>query len=918
MKNIDIILSGDPVALEEYYRIYKTEPESLDLSWRYFFMGMELSRSNGHSNYEISSEDLEQNDCVEREARVVRMIEGYRSRGHLFTKTNPVRTRRKYESPLTLESFNISSDDENKVFKAGEVLGLKNPTLKQIVEHLEKTYCSSVAIEYRYLRDPSMIRWLERKMESTAATPSFNLKEKKRIFSSITRAVAFEKFLHTRFIGQKRFSVEGVESMIPALDMLVEKGAELGIREIVIGMAHRGRLNVLGNILGKPYHRIFYEFQGSGSEIQSGDVRYHLGFSADRETLSGKTVHLSLCSNPSHLEAVDSVVEGVCRARLDIRHENDENRIAPVLIHGDAAMAGQGVVYEVIQMSRLPGYRTGGTVHIVLNNQLGFTTNYLEGRSSTYCTDVGKTTLSPVFHVNGDDVEAVSFTMQLALEFRQKFHQDVFIDILGYRKHGHNESDEPRFTQPLLYDIIEKHPDTAKIYREQLLKEKSFTESEMDAVEQEFREKLEAELEQSKNPPDGPPNSYLKAEWKEMRLAGPEDFLESPITGVSADDLEKVSDALFHLPDGKPIFAKIRKLFETKHRQFHEKSTVDWSTAEGLAFGTLLLEGYPVRMSGQDSRRGTFSQRHSVLTLEQSEEVFIPLEHVSDDQARFQIYNSPLSEYGVLGYEFGYSMAHPMGLTVWEAQFGDFVNGAQTIIDEFITASEEKWQRMSGLVLMLPHGFEGQGPDHSSARMERFLELAVNGNIQVASPSTPAGLYHILRRQLHRPFRKPLILFTPKSLLRHPRCVSSVHDMTENTRFHEVLGEEDLNPDSVKKILICTGKIYYDLLLERERRKDQTTSIFRLEQLHPFPQNALQKLMEPFAGKPVVWVQEEPENMGALNYIRRVSGGMIEKAISRPPSASPATGYSKNHENEQKELMERAFHDSGENPGRKG
>lgn len=908
--NDPFLQNTTPAVFEEYYSIYKTDPESLDPSWRYFFMGLEAADGNGKGSNRTGSTELGQ---IDRERAVLRMIEGYRTRGHLFTKTNPVRERRHYESPLTPESFGLETEDLTRKFRAGQVVGLGEVTLGEIIAHLDRTYCSSVAIEYKYLRDPSMISWLEKRMETTSATPAYSVDEKKDIYSSITGAVQFERFLQNRFPGQKRFSVEGVESMVPALEKLVETGARHGIREVVLGMAHRGRLNVLANIMRKPASRIFYEFGGDEDTFHSGDVRYHLGYSVDRTTRSGRKVHISLSSNPSHLETVDGVVEGIARARLEIRYGNDENSIVPVLIHGDAAIAGQGIVYEVIQMSDLPSYRTGGTVHVILNNQIGFTTGYQEGRSSTYCTDVAKTTLSPVFHVNGDDVEAVAFVMELALEFRQTFHQDVFIDVLGYRKHGHNESDEPGYTQPILYSLIKKHPDAAKIYRERLIKEGSLTVSECEEIEKKYSDFLESEYENSKQKPEGPPNSYLMGEWSGLRFARDEDFVVSPPTGIHRSVFDHVVNTVFTIPEEIPVFPKIRKIFEKQKEDITRENRVNWSGGEALAFGSLLMDRVSIRMSGQDSRRGTFSQRHAVLTLEDSREIYTPLEHLAENQGTLQIHNSILSEYGVLAFEAGYAMSNPGGLTIWEAQFGDFVNGAQILIDEFLAASEEKWQRMSGLVLMLPHGFEGQGPDHSSGRPERFLSLAARNNFQIVNLTTPANLFHVLRRQLYRPFRKPLIIFTPKSLLRHPLCVSPMEDFLGAARFHELIDDLDVDLASVDRVLVCSGKVYYDLLEEKQKRKDQKIAILRAEQLYPFPEKTLRTILLKFSdGLKPVWVQEEPINMGSWSFLKLYYGDIFsEVPVARSASASPATGYLKKHAKEQEELVERAFDRTG-------
>ncbi|MFA5419843.1 MAG: 2-oxoglutarate dehydrogenase E1 component, partial [Bacteroidales bacterium] len=700
------------------------------------------------------------------------------------------------------------------------------------------------------------------------------------------------------FPGQKRFSLEGAESLIPALDAVMEKGTELGIKEFIIGMPHRGRLNVLTNILRKPYRAIFSEFEGVeyDDEALLGDVKYHLGFTIRRKSSQGKEVKLTLAPNPSHLEAVDPVVEGITRAKIDEIYQGDHNQIAPILIHGDASIAGQGVVYEVLQMQDLKGYTTGGTIHLVINNQIGFTTDYLDARSSTYCTDVAKITLSPVFHVNGDDPEALVFSIQTAMEFRNKFHKDVFIDILCYRKYGHNEGDEPRFTQPVLYRAIETHPDPYEIYKKELIAQKVTTEDECHLEETRFNQKLEANLIEASSHQTTTIDSFLSETWKDIRRAVDNDFLKSPDTAITKKEVELITKQITLLPKGKKFFRKTVRLQEQRRKMVIDDGTLDWAMGELLAYGSLVNKGIAVRLSGQDVERGTFSHRHAVLSIEDSDEKYVPLNHISDKQAKFEVYNSNLSEYGVLGFEYGYALASPNTLTIWEAQFGDFANTAQVIFDQFISSAEDKWNVMNDLVVLLPHGYEGQGPEHSSARMERYLTLAAENNIQIANCTTPANFFHLLRRQLFRPFRKPLIVFTPKSLLRHPGCVSNVKDFTTGG-FKEVIDDEKADPKKVIKVVYCNGKLYYDLLAEREKLKNDQIALVRVEQIYPFPTQQVKAVAERYPlSKTFIWAQEEPANMGAWNFIHDLFGLNIPlKLVARPASGSPATGSGKFH-----------------------
>lgn len=910
MDKFSFLGNASVVQVDELYKQFIKDPASVDESWRTFFTGFEFARKN----FNLESSDKSESripDIFQKEFNVINLINGYRNRGHLFTLTNPVRERRKYTPTLELKNFNLDESDLNTIFQAGTVIGIGPSTLKVIVEHLEQTYCASIGAEYKYIRNPEVVSWLEERMESCRNTPSFSIDKKRRILSKLNEAVAFENFLHTKFVGQKRFSLEGCETLIPALDAVIESGAGLGIKEFVIGMAHRGRLSVLANILGKSYEEIFEEFEGleNADTEQAGDVKYHLGFSSDVETVSGKKIHLSVAPNPSHLEAVDPVVQGIVRSKIDNTKNGTEDMIAPILIHGDAAIAAQGVVYEVIQMSLLRAYRTGGTIHLVTNNQIGFTTNYTDGRSSTYCTDVAKVTLSPVFHVNADDVEALVYTIELAMEFRQKFHRDVFIDILGYRKYGHNEGDEPRFTQPLLYKAIAEHPNTREIYNDKL-KAQGQVETELaKELEKSFKALLQKSLDTARQRKNKHSADSLEGSWKGLRRANEKDFHTSPQTAVDVKTLNEIGERISNLPEEKNFFSKSKRLFEERLKSV-KAGRVDWAMAELMAYGTLLNEGFPIRFSGQDVERGTFSHRHAVVRVEDSEETYTPLNHINDKQAIFQIYNSHLSEYAVLGFEYGYALTSPNSLLIWEAQFGDFMNGAQIIIDQYLSSAEDKWNRMNGLVMLLPHGYEGQGAEHSSARLERFLDLCGELNMQVVNCTTPANFFHVLRRQMHRSFRKPLIVFTPKSLLRHPRCVSSFKDLSVEG-FKEVIDDSTAIAEQVTRVVFCSGKIYYELLEQKEKDQANDIALIRLEQLYPLPSEQLGAIKNKYK-KAIewIWVQEEPENMGAWSYLLRRSKDIRFKLISRPESASTATGSHKAHEREQRELIERVFEKS--------
>lgn len=900
MDKFSYLGNADTSSIEDLFQQYSKDNSSVDESWQKFFEGFEFARKNYAESTEIPQN-------VKKEFDVINLINGYRTRGHLFTHTNPVRERRKYTPTLDIENFGLAQNDLDTVFQAGAQIGIGPAKLKDIVAHLEQTYCQSIGAEYMYIRIPKINQWLQEKMESSKNTPTFAAHEKLMILHKLNQAVSFENFLHTKFVGQKRFSLEGAEAAIPALDAICEKGSDMGIEDFIIGMAHRGRLNILTNILDKKYEDVFSEFEGYLSEdsLFDGDVKYHMGYSCDKISNNGKPFHVSLTPNPSHLEAVDPVVEGIARAKIDNFHNGDNSKVCPILIHGDAALAGQGIVYEVIQMSQLDGYKTGGTIHLVINNQVGFTTNYLDGRSSTYCTDVAKVVLSPVFHVNGDDVEALVFTVQLAVEFRQKFQRDVFIDVLCYRKHGHNEGDEPRFTQPMLYKAIAAHPNPREIYVKQLISRGDIDADFAKETEFHFKELLQEKLDDAKKTGQTKITSYLKSQWTGLKIAAPNAFDESPDTSVDKKLFVDIAKKTTSLPSEKKFFNKTLKLFVDRAAMI-TNDNYDWAMGELMAYATLMNEGNDVRFSGQDVERGTFSHRHAVIKVEDSEEEYTPLNNI-DTKGKLSIYNSSLSEYGVLGFEFGYALTAPHTLTIWEAQFGDFFNGAQIIIDQFITSAEFKWRRMNGLVMLLPHGYEGMGPEHSSARMERFLQQCAENNMQVVNCSTPANQFHVLRRQIKRDFRRPLICFTPKKLLRYPTCVSSLKDFTTGG-FQEVIDDVTANVKSVKKIAFCTGKIFYDLIEAKQKENNDDLAIVRLEQLYPLPKKQLMEIISKYKNaSEYLWVQEEPENMGAWAHMLRSFRDVNLKYIGRHETASPATGYGKLHTLQQQNIINKLF-----------
>ncbi len=893
-------------AIEELYKKYKEAPESVDESFRYFFQGFDLATSN----FPIESGTKNAGEYNSpNELKVLRLINGYRRRGHLFTKTNPVRSRRSYTPTLAIENFGLTEKDLDVEFEAGIEVGLGKATLRDIISLLEETYCESIGVEYRYMTKPEKIKWLQEKMESSRNVEKLSVESKLHILDLLIEASGFEDYLHKRFVGQKRFSLEGSESIIPALNALISRGGEFNINDIVVGMAHRGRLNVLTNVMKKPYSHVFREFnaQNYENEIFYGDVKYHLGFSNEIKH-EGRSVSVNLTPNPSHLEAVGPVVQGIARAKLENEHNLNYDEVLPIVIHGDAAIAGQGVVYETIQFSKLNGYKTGGTIHIIINNQIGFTTNYLQARSSTYCTDIAKVTQSPVFHVNGDDVEGMVYVAKLALEFRQKYNIDVFIDLLSYRKYGHNEGDEPRFTQPELYDIIAKHKNPRDIYAEKLISEGVITSAEFEKRVNNFHEILEKSYKESLKSNKLNIQPFLSDKYKNIQLPTSKDFVEVAKTTISRDKFLELAKRITSLPNDRQFFNKTIRLFAQRAAMIEENS-FDWAMGELMAYASLADEKIPVRLSGQDSERGTFSHRHAeIITEDDGTDKYFPLKNLGEEQSPVRIYNSMLSEYGILGFEYGYSLAFPNGLTIWEAQFGDFFNVGQVIVDQYISSAQEKWGLKSGLVLYLPHGYEGQGAEHSSGRMERFLILCGNYNMQIVNCTTPANLFHALRRQMHRNIRLPLIVFTPKSLLRHPHCVSTIEDFTEG-RFHEVIDDIEIDkPEVIKKILLCSGKIYYELLAERKERGADQIAIIRVEQLYPFPKKHLADILKKYPKQAeLVWVQEEPLNMGASFFVKHQMDNLNLRIISRSESGVTAEGLTAIHKINQAKIIEQAF-----------
>ncbi|MEN2281857.1 2-oxoglutarate dehydrogenase E1 component [Algoriphagus sp. SE2] len=927
MDKFSFIANAHISYIDELYASFRSDPSSIDPSWKEFFEGFDFALTNydvdgNGAETALSGKPAPKNGALAtpgtimdmeqlpKEIKVRALIHAHRSRAHLRSKTNPVRERRDRKALIDPEYFGLGPEDMNTEFQAGNEIGIGKAKLSTIIDALKKIYEGPMGFEYLYIRDPEMLDWFKTKVEKEALAFNPSVDEKKRILFKLNQAVVFENFLHTKYLGQKRFSLEGGESSIAFLDAVINTSANLGVKEVMIGMAHRGRLNVLANIMGKTYEQIFSEFEGTAKPdltMGDGDVKYHMGYSSDIITPEDKKVHLKLAPNPSHLEAVNPVVEGFIRAKIDTEHKGDKTKALPILIHGDAAVAGQGIVYEVTQMADLKGYNTGGTIHFVINNQVGFTTDFDDARSSIYCTDVAKIIDAPVIHVNGDNAEAVVFAAKLAAEFRQKFSKDIFVDMVCYRRHGHNESDEPKFTQPELYNLISKHPNPREIYVKKLTERGDIDAKIASQMDEEFRQLLQDRLNMVKEKPLPYQATKFEQEWGNLRRSKPEDFDKSPETGVDEATIKVVADALTTIPKGFKPIKQIEAQMKQRKDMFFKSKELNWAAAELLAYGSLLTEGKQVRITGQDCQRGTFSHRHAVIHDATTNQPYNSLLEMKERKGLFQIYNSLLSEYAVLGFEYGYGMANPNSLTIWEAQFGDFANGAQTMIDQFISSGESKWQRMNGLVMLLPHGYEGQGPEHSNARPERFLQLSAEYNMVVANITEPSNFFHLLRRQLAWEFRKPCVVMSPKSLLRHPKVISPISEFTSGS-FKEVILDSSVDPKKVKRVILCSGKIFYDLDEAREKEKVEDVAIVRIEQIHPLPKKQIFDLLSKYKGAEVVWVQEEPENMGYWNYILRLLHKELPMdIIARKSSASPATGYNKVHVEEQKAIIAKAI-----------
>lgn len=906
MDKYSYISNAEVGYLDELYQNYKKDPGSVDISWQKFFEGYEFQSTRFEKTNGLTGATDTQSI---KETQVRNLIFQYRTFGHLKANTNPVRERRNHNVDLSHTGVGLADADLDTEFDVAAEISMPRTTLRKIIERLQQIYVGPIGFEYNSIRDDDVRKWFFEKTEKEWVTYAPSVDEKKAILSKLTDAVVFENFLHTKFLGQKRFSLEGGENTIPALYKIINKAAEYGVQEVVIGMAHRGRLNVLSNILGKTYEQIFTEFEGNVSPdltMGDGDVKYHLGYSSQHTSYTGKKIYVKLTPNPSHLEAVNPLVVGYTRGQIDDEYKEDLTKAMAILIHGDAAVAGQGIVYEVTQMSGLPGYNTGGTIHYVINNQVGFTTDFDDARTSIYCTDVAKIIDAPVLHVNGDDAEAVNFCARIAVEYRQKFGKDIFIDMLCYRRHGHNESDEPKFTQPKLYNLIAKHPNPREVYVKRLVERGEVDAALVDEMEAKFRAQLQDRLNEVKQKPLPYKPQKIEEEWSKLRRAKAEDFDSSPETGIKQATLDKVGNALITIPEGFKPLKQIEKLLKDRKQAFFQDKILGWAEAELLAYGSLLAEGVPVRMSGQDVKRGTFSHRHAYFFDANTNEPYCGLDHIDKDQRTLHIYNSLLSEFGVLGFEYGYSMSSPSALVLWEAQFGDFVNGAQVMIDQFISSAESKWQRQNGMVMLLPHGYEGQGPEHSSCRPERFLQLCAEYNMIVANPTTPANLFHLLRRQVTWDFRKPCVVFSPKSLLRHPLVVSPMKDFVKGA-FKEIIDDDNVTAKDAKRLVICSGKVYYDLFDAQQKKKLKDVAIIRIEQLHPFPEKQIAAILKKYKGATVVFAQEEPSNMGPLSYIQRMMPDQKIEFVSRKASASPATGFKKVHDSEQQKIVGQAL-----------
>ena len=897
--------------IADLYDKYLQNPDIVEPSWRSFFQGYDLANEN-FSLTDDSEASVEIPQSVRKEFLVVDLINGYRTRGHLFTKTNPVRDRRKYTPTLDIENFGLSKSDLDSTFNAGEIVGIGPKKLSEIIGHLERTYCDSIGVEYMYMRNPEKLTWWKDRLIVNDNHPNYTQDAKKYILSKLNQAVTFESFLQTKYVGQKRFSLEGGEALIPGISVALRNAAEIyGVEECVLGMAHRGRLNTLVNIFKKPVRDLFSEFEGKDFEDTNidGDVKYHLGLTLSKTFRNGKQIKMNLVPNPSHLETVAAVAEGIARAKIDRKYNGDESKILPIIVHGDAAIAGQGIAYEVTQMAKLNGYKTGGTIHIVVNNQIGFTTNYLDARSSTYCTDVAKVTLSPVLHVNADDTEAVCHAMEMALDFRMKFKTDVFIDLLGYRKYGHNEGDEPRFTQPKLYKAISKHKNVKDLYAAQLLEENTINSEYLQKVTTDFKELLETEFNESKKVKTSKVKEFMQSTWKGFERQQLTSMLQTENTSYPVDKLKNIAKIVSTVPENVHFVRKAERILQGRSKMVFDTNTLDWGMAENLAYGSLLEEGFNVRISGQDVERGTFSHRHAILRDEVSEERINLLNNNPNNSGKMTIYNSLLSEYGVLGFDYGYAMANPNTLTIWEAQFGDFSNGAQIMFDQYISAAEDKWKMQNGIVVLLPHGYEGQGSEHSSARIERYLQLCAEDNMTVANCTTPANFYHLLRRQMKRNYRKPLIVFTPKSLLRHPKAVNSIEDLATG-EFQEVI-DDSLNPSKVTKLVFCMGKFYYDLLAEREILEREDVALVRIEQLFPLHLEKIQRVIDRYpAVKKYIWAQEEPRNMGAWSFMLERLELVKLNVRSRKYYAVPAAGSSTRFKKRHKAVIDSVFNDA--------
>ncbi len=934
--------------IEELYAQYITNPQGLTEEWKEFFKGLKdnkeliINTVNGPSwspkkkkkfkkinGEKINDQSVDNIDIsgikenAKNSIRVSTLTRAYRIRGHMIANLDPLSLLKREEHPeLKPETYGLNKKDENKKIFLDGTLGLETSNIKEIIKSLRKIYCGNIGYEFMHMADPKERSWIRERIEGKEKGIKFTENGKRAILNKLIEAEGFEKFLHIKFVGTKRFGLDGAESLIPALEQIIKRGGHLGVKEVKIGMPHRGRLNVLANMMQKPFRVIFKEFFGEKIDSKKdfeGDVKYHLGASANRE-FDGNLVHISLTDNPSHLEAVNPIVLGQVRAKQYFHKDKERKKVIPVLIHGDAAFAGQGVVAECFAMSGLPGHNTGGTIHIIVNNQIGFTTAPRFARSSPYPSDLAKMVEAPILHVNGDDPEAVVHCAKIATEFRQKFNRDVVIDMVCYRRFGHNEGDEPSFTQPLMYKKIRTHPSTLQIYGKKLNAQGLISQQEIESQQRKFKDFLNKEFTNARSYKEK--MTWFDGVWSRFKPEIGKD--KRGITGVEKKELINIGKKITEIPKNFSLHKTLIKIFENKRKMFTEGKQIDWATAESLAFGTLLNEGFSVRLSGQDTGRGTFSQRHAVLRNQENHDRYVPLQHVAKNQKKFEVIDSLLSELGVLGFEFGYSLSEPETLVLWEAQFGDFANGAQVVIDQFISSAESKWSRASGLVMLLPHGYEGQGPEHSSARLERFLQLCAQENLQVVNCTTPANYFHLLRRQMRRDFRKPLIIMTPKSLLRHKKCVSNLEDFTKKTRFHRILIDHSYLPESkfiklkqdnkIKKVIMCSGKIYFDLLEAREKSKDDSVVFIRIEQLYPFPAKHLAKELSRYKNAKFYWCQEEPMNMGAWNtskyYIDRtlkiiqVKGEKV-KYIGRNAAASPATGNLNKHLAEQKEILEK-------------